>query len=104
MVVDSLREYMENGNIINSVNYPDCSMGECETAHRITVAHRNVPNMIASITTVLAQDNVNIANMTNKNKGKYAYTMIDIDSEEFKAETLADLKAIDGVTRVRLVK
>ncbi|MGI6556666.1 MAG: phosphoglycerate dehydrogenase [Pseudoramibacter sp.] len=104
MVVNSLREYMENGNIINSVNYPDCSMGECETAHRITVAHQNIPNMIASITTVLAKDNVNIANMTNKNKGKYAYTMIDIDSEDFKAETLDDLKAIEGVTRVRLVK
>lgn len=103
MVVESMRDFLENGNIVHSVNYPDCSMGECEAEHRITVAHKNVPNMIAAITAVLAKDNVNIANMTNKNRGAYAYTMIDVDSD-VKDEAITDLSAIDGVTRVRLVK
>ena len=75
----------------------------CESAHRITVAHHNVPNMIAGITAVLAKDDINIANMTNKNKGQFAYTMIDVDSE-VTGQAIADLKAIEGVTRVRLVK
>ena len=103
MVIDSMREFLENGNIVNSVNYPDCNMDICESAHRITVAHHNVPNMIAGITAVLAKDDINIANMTNKNKGQFAYTMIDVDSE-VTDQAIADLKAIEGVTRVRLVK
>ena len=103
MVVESMKDYLENGNIVNSVNYPDTSMGPLDDASRITVAHRNIPNMIGQITAVLAKDNINIANMTNNNKGKYAYTMIDCD-DDVKANVKKDLEAIEGVTRVRILK
>lgn len=103
MAVDSMRQFLENGNIVNSVNYPDCNMGECSSAHRITVAHKNIPNMIGQITAILAKDNINISDMTNKNKGKYAYTMIDVDSD-VNEKVKNDLCGIDGVTRVRFIK
>jgi D-3-phosphoglycerate dehydrogenase len=103
MAVEEMREFLENGNIVNSVNYPDCSMGVCNSVHRITVAHKNVPNMIGQITAVLARENINISDMTNKNKGEYAYTMIDVDSEV--GDTVkTELAGIEGVTRVRVLK
>lgn len=103
MAVEELREYLENGNIVNSVNYPNCSMGVCNSVHRITVNHRNIPNMIGQITAVLAGHNINISDMTNKNKGEWAYTMIDVDSE-VESNVKEALKTIDGVTRVRVLK
>lgn len=103
MAVEEMRDFLENGNIVNSVNYPDCTMGECSSVHRITVAHKNIPNMIGQITTVLAKENINISDMTNKNKGEYAYTMIDVDSEVTDV-VKQELKAIEGVTRVRVLK
>ncbi len=102
MAVNEMREFLENGNILNSVNYPDCNMGVCNSVHRITVAHKNIPNMIGQITAILAKDNINISDMTNKNKGAYAYTMIDVDSE-VDAKVKGDLKGITGVTRVRVL-
>ena len=103
MVVESMKDYLENGNIVNSVNYPDTTMGPLDDVSRITVAHHNIPNMISQITAVLAKDNINIANMTNNNKGKYAYTMIDCDND-VSGNVKADLEAIEGVTRVRVLK
>lgn len=102
MAVKEMRNYLENGNIRNSVNYPNCDMGVPGEHKRITLMHKNIPNMIGQFSSVLAKDNVNIADMTNKSKGEYAYTMIDIDSEV--PETVAeDLKEIPGVIRVRVL-
>ncbi len=103
MAVEEMREYLENGNIVNSVNYPDCSMGEKGDGIRITVNHKNIPNMISQITAVLAKDNINISDMTNKNRGDWAYTMIDVDGAVADA-VKDDLKNIEGVTRVRILK
>ncbi|AFA49568.1 phosphoglycerate dehydrogenase [Acetobacterium woodii] len=103
MVIHSLKEYLENGNIINSVNYPDCDMGICESANRITVNHANVPNMLGQITKILADNDINISIMTNKNRGAWAYTMIDVDCNVGEDVKTA-LKGIKGVTRVRIIK
>lgn len=102
MVVEQMRDYLENGNIVNSVNYPDCSLGECTTLKRITVNHRNVPNMISQITAILAEAGINIANLTNKNKGDWAYTMMDVD-HEVPEDVVNQLTSVDGVTRVRVL-
>ncbi len=103
MAVDSLKEYLENGNIINSVNYPDCDMGICERTNRITINHANITNMLGQITNILAENNINISDMTNKNHGSWAYTMIDVDSHVGEKEKIA-LENIEGVSRVRIIK
>lgn len=103
MAVRQVKDYLENGNIHNSVNYPNCDMGMRGDNTRILLLHRNVPNMIGQFTKILAEDNMNIADMTNKSKGKYAYTMIDIDSEvpERVAEDLGNIKE---VLRIRVIR
>lgn len=101
MAVKQLKNFLENGNIVNSVNFPTCDMGERDKT-RITILHKNIPNMIGQFTTLLANDNVNIEDMTNKSRGSYAYTMIDVDSE-VNGEVVADLEAIEGVLRVRVI-
>lgn len=101
MAVKQLKNFLENGNIVNSVNFPTCDMGERDKT-RITILHKNIPNMIGQFTTLLANDNVNIEDMTNKSRGSYAYTMIDVDSE-VNGEVAADLEAIEGVLRVRVI-
>ena len=103
MAVDEIRNYMENGNIINSVNYPNCDAGVCDTKGRITVCHKNVPAMLNRITNVFSEANMNLAHMTNKSRGDYAYCVFDIDSESSK-EVADKLSAIDGVLKVRVVK
>lgn len=103
MAVKELRDYLENGNIKNSVNYPNCDMGVKGDNTRITLLHRNVPNMIGQFTKILADDNMNIADMTNKSKGEYAYTMIDIDSE-VTGRVLEDLRKVKDVLRVRVIR
>ena len=80
MAVREIRDYLENGNIVHSVNYPDCSMGACTTAGRIAVLHRNVKGIITQLTAVTADADVNVADMTTKAKGDYAYSLMDIDS------------------------
>ena len=102
MAVKEMVDYLENGNITNSVNYPNCNMGNVGDNKRIVLLHHNVPNMIGQFTKVLARDNMNIADLVNKSKGGYAYTMIDIDSDV--PETVAeDLRAIKDVLRVRVL-
>ncbi len=101
MAVDQIKDYMENGNIKNSVNYPNCDMGNRTKEERITVAHKNIPNMIGQFTTLLANAGVNISNMMNKSRGDYAYTMLDVQSEGDLADVVAKLKTVEGVLKVR---
>ena len=101
MAVKELRDYLENGNIRNSVNFPACDMGRCTHESRVAVFHRNVKKMISSFATVLSE--VNIANMSNSSRGDYAYTLIDLDTGVTE-ELLEQLRSIDGVIRVRVVK
>lgn len=103
MAVQEMMDYLENGNIKNSVNYPSCDMGICQTESRVAVLHMNIPNMIGQVTGTLASQGVNISDMTNKSRDKYAYTLLDL---EHKAEesTIEKLRAIKGVLRVRVVK
>lgn len=103
MAVTELVNYLDEGNIQHSVNYPDLDLGPMDCVGRITICHHNVPNMIAQVTTILAKDQINIANMANKNRGNYAYTMIDVDSPVTQ-RVKEDLYKIKGVTRVRILK
>ncbi len=103
MAAEELTEFLENGNIINSVNYPKCDAGVCETAGRITVAHKNIPKMLNKFTNVFSDEGINIDHMTNKSRGDYSYCVFDIDSAS--TQEIADkIAAIDGVLRVRIVK
>lgn len=102
MAVQEIMDYLENGNIRNSVNYPACDMGVKKTACRLAVLHLNIPNMIGQITGVLAAGKINISDMTNKSRDKFAYTLMDL--EHVPDETMVEkLNAIEGVCRVRLI-
>ncbi len=102
MAVRELMDYLEYGNIKNSVNYPDCDMGMPGDNKRIVLLHYNKPNMLGQFTKILADDNMNIADLSNKSKGAYAYTMIDIDSD-IPANVERDLRNIKGVLKVRVL-
>ena len=102
MAVKEVMEFLENGNIRNSVNYPNCDMGLRGEYTRITIMHRNVPNMIGQFSTILAEDGINIANMTNKSRNAYAYTIIDVENE-VTDEIVEDLKKVKEVLRVRVI-
>lgn len=102
MAVKELRNYLEHGNIKNSVNFPDCDMGHPGENTRIVLLHQNIPNMLGQFTKVLAGGNMNIADLVNKSKGEYAYTMIDIDSE-VPSELTEELLQVPGVKRVRRI-
>ena len=101
MAVDELRDYLENGNIRNSVNYPNVEMDR-SGVQRLCIFHRNIPAMLANITLQLAEDGINVENMTNKSKGNWAYTMVDVGSE-VDSKAVSDIKAIPGVIRVRII-
>ena len=103
MAVKEIRDFLENGNITHSVNYPDCNMGECKSAGRLLLLHRNVKGMISSYTSILGDANINISDMTNKSRDKFAYTLLDLEHKPEEA-TVEKLKAIEGVLRVRIVK
>ncbi len=100
MAVKEVMNYLENGNIINSVNFPNCDMGICSKASRITILHRNIPNMLNRFTAVLTEENINISDLMNRSRGEYAYTMFDLDSIP-SAEAIKALSGIEGVLRVR---
>ena len=102
MAVKEIRDFMENGNITHSVNYPDLSSGVLKDACRLTICHRNVKDMIRQFTLILSSKGINIASMINKSRGDYAYTMIDVESE-IPSEALEEIKAIDGVLRARTI-
>lgn len=103
MAVAELKDYLENGNISHSVNYPDCNMGIKECDSRITVLHKNIPNMIGQLTSVVAQENMNITLMTNKSKKEYAYTMLDVEAD-VPEDVEKKLCSIPGVLKVRVIK
>lgn len=103
MAVKQLMDYMENGNIKNSVNYPNCDAGVCTSTSRIAILHRNIPNMLTQFTGAFSALNVNIANMVNKSKKDYAYCVIDIE-DEVNEEVLSKISGIKGVLKVRKVK
>jgi D-3-phosphoglycerate dehydrogenase len=99
MVADQLRDFLEDGNIANAVNFPSVSMGR-ESAYRVAIANANVPNMLGQISTAMANAGLNIHNMVNKSRGDMAYTLVDIDSAVSPA-VLADIASIDGVLSAR---
>lgn len=103
MAVKELMNYLENGNIINSVNYPNCDMGVCNQIGRVAVFHKNVANMITKFTACFGENNINISDMMNKSKGEVAYTLLDVESK-VTPEIVKTLESIDGVFRVRVVK
>ena len=103
MAVQELMDYLENGNIRNSVNYPNCDMGVCRAEGRITLLHRNIPNSLGRFTAAIASENINIDGLVNKSRGEYAYTMLDLDRHP-SADAVEHLKQIEGVLKVRVIK
>jgi len=103
MAVKEMRDYLENGNIANSVNYPACSLGLPTKAGRIAICHKNVANMIGTFTSILGNAGVNIDSIANKSRGDFAYSLIDTDSV-IPAEVIRALEASDAVIRVRVIK
>lgn len=103
MAAKQVRDYVENGNIKNSVNYPACDMGVCKAEGRVAICHRNIPKILSKLTNVCAEEGLNIEDMTNKSKGAWAYTMIDMNVSA-SAEVLNALKAVEGVVKVRKIK
>lgn len=102
MAVDEIRDFLENGNISHSVNYPDCTLGPKGEEDRITVFHHNIPNMLGQFTSLMAQEDMNISLMTNKSRKEYAYTVMDVDKKVENA-VVEKLKAIEGVLKVRVI-
>ena len=103
MAVKEMMNYLENGNIINSVNYPKCDMGVCTKESRIAIFHKNIANRITKFTAILGDAGINISDMTNKSKGEVAYTLIDVESK-VDEEIIDKLREAEGVFRVRVVK
>lgn len=101
MAVDEIRDYLENGNITHSVNLPAVSVPRTGRS-RITIIHKNVPNVISKITSTVAGENINIDNMVNKSRGEYAYTMLDTDAD-VSEEAIAAISALDEAIRVRVI-
>lgn len=103
MAAAEVKDFLENGNITHSVNFPDCDMGAKGEGERITILHKNIPNMIGQFTALLAEKNMNIEVMTNKSRKEYAYTMLDVDgtvSEDVEAQ----LAAVESVLKVRVIR
>lgn len=103
MAVNQLVDYIENGNIKNSVNYPACDMGVCSNVARVAINHKNIPDMLTKFTGVFSAKGINISDMISKSKGDWAYSMLDV-SAEITDEIVAALSAVDGVVKVRVVK
>jgi D-3-phosphoglycerate dehydrogenase len=103
MAVKQVMNYLENGNIINSVNFPNCDMGVCKKAGRVTILHRNIPNTLSQFTGAMAKENINISDLVNRSRGEYAYTMLDLDHPAPQS-VIDALNSMDGVLRVRKIK
>ena len=102
MAVKELRCYLEHGNISNSVNYPNCDMGVPAYPARVAICHKNIKHMLSQFTNLMGEENHNIANMTNKSRGDYAYSMFDLESQA-SPELIRKLEAIEGVLKVRVI-
>ncbi len=103
MAVQELKDYLENGNIKNSVNYPKCDLGERTGACRVAINHRNVKNMISQFTSIFGEGDINISNMVNKSRGDYAYSLLDFE-HSVPAEMIEKIRSIEGVLRVRVME
>ena len=103
MAVKELKDFIENGNIINSVNYPKCDLGVCDKVARITICHKNIPNMIGQLSSAVAAEGMNISDMVDKSRGDYAYTIMDLDSKATD-NLVGKIEKIEGVIKVRIVK
>lgn len=103
MAVQEMMDYLENGNIRNSVNYPACDMGVCTNAGRVAIFHKNIANMITKFTAEFGEKGINISDMTNKSRGEVAYTMLDVEAKPTR-EIVEALEQIEGVFRARIVK
>ncbi|MGN0165754.1 MAG: phosphoglycerate dehydrogenase [Lachnospiraceae bacterium] len=103
MAANEIKEYIENGNIINSVNYPALDAGVCRMPARVCILHRNIPNMLSQFTTKFAALNVNIDNMYNKSRGDYAYSVLDV-SAKVDEDTKSAIECIEGVLKVRVLQ
>lgn len=103
MAVEEVMDYLQNGNIRNSVNYPNCDMGECRAPGRVAVLHKNSKGIIGKYSAVMGDGDINISDMTNKSRGDYAYSLLDLDSPVTE-EVLTALKAIPGVLKVRVIR
>jgi len=103
MAVRQVMDYLENGNIVNSVNFPTCDMGVCNKAGRILILHKNIPNTLSQFAATVAKENINISDMLNRSKGAYAATMLDLDAP-VSAHSVEALKNIEGVLKVRVIK
>ena len=103
MAVKQVMNYLENGNIVNSVNYPNCDLGICNKAGRVTIMHKNIPNSLSQFTTAVASENINISDLLNRSRGEFAYTMLDLDHPAPES-VIEKLKGIDGVLRVRVIR
>lgn len=103
MVADQVKAYLENGNITNSVNFPEVTMPRSDGTYRLTIANANVPNMLGQISSDLAKADLNILDMLNKSRGELAYTVVDVD-KAIPPELVAEIEAIDGVLQVRVIE
>ena len=103
MAVKEIVDFIENGNIKNSVNYPACDAGKCSEAARVCVCHKNIPNMITQFTGAFASKGINVSDMVSKSKGDYAYSVFDI-SEKADEDTVKSISSIDGVLKVRVIQ
>ena len=103
MAVKELRNFIENGNIVNSVNYPACDMGVCTSTGRIAVCHKNVPAVISKITSIFGDAGINIEEMANKSRGEYAYSLFDVD-KAVDDNVVEKLATAEGIIKVRIVK
>ena len=103
MAAAEVRDFLENGNITHSVNFPDCDMGVKGEGQRVTILHKNIPNMLGQFTGLMAEKNINISLMTNKSRKEYAYTMMDVDGE-IPSEVEEQLTGVEGVLKVRVIR
>ncbi len=103
MAVEEISDYLENGNITNSVNFPDCTLGVCATAGRIGVLHKNVPAKISQITNTMGELNINISDMNNRSKGTNSYTLVDVDTKVTDSQ-VEKLRSVEGIISVRVIK
>ncbi|MGN0370851.1 MAG: phosphoglycerate dehydrogenase [Butyrivibrio sp.] len=103
MAVDEIMDYIENGNIRNSVNFPACDMGVSSAAGRIAVLHKNIPNIISGLTTVFGKNGINIDKMINQSRGDYAYSLLDIDKADAK-DVASEISTKEGILKVRVIK
>ena len=102
MAVKQVMNYLENGNIINSVNFPNCDMGVCTKAGRVTILHRNIPNTLSRFTGAMAKEGINISDLMNRSRGEYAYTILDLDHPA-PDSVIEELNQMDGVLRARKI-